>query len=510
MDVHSEIEIKLTGDVDKLHEIIQSSKLSPFIKWSCRKNYQTYYYDTKDNSLIKNNIVIRKRKLEENRNILGLKWRDPGSSLFERGEIEVGIQNDKFDLRVFGEIWNQKIFQIIGNSEIEQKFCVVVQREIYKLSSGETLIEISIDKGEISSTNKKTEIKEIELELKTGQVSILYDLAINFVEKLQLSIELESKAERGFLLEDKKLRKYFYKTTGISDKSTDPEVFVTNSINILVKQFAVQIKNLSDDFYAEDIHQTRVVLRRIRVIFFALRRISSNNDFDLLNNEARRMAALLGKVREYDVLESLIESVPRDHINNDNGINELILQIRMEKEQSLELAKKIISEGMAAIFVIKLERLINKQGYLKSPHVKESDNEILDIGKMSSFILTKIERRVKKRGSKLKYLHDIGRHQLRIDLKKLRYLTDFFSPIYEKKTINDYIKHVSELQEYLGVYNDIVNAEILLQKTSINLSHSAQFTAGKILGWHVHANLISTKKLFKRWKKFCQASDYWT
>jgi hypothetical protein len=221
------------------------------------------------------------------------------------------------------------------------------------------------------------------------------------------------------------------------------------------------------------------------------------------------MANLLGKVREYDVLEYLIDSAPKEYINNDNGINELISQIRIKKEQSLELANNIKSQGMAAIFIIKVERLINKSGYLKSIYDQDSDKDSFNIEKLSSFILTKRERRVKKRGSKLKELNDTERHQLRIDLKKLRYLIDFFSPIYEKRTIKQYINHVAELQEYLGAYNDIVNAEVLLQKISNKFSHSAQFTAGKVLGWHVHANLNSAKKLFKRWKKFDLSTHFW-
>ena len=507
MSGHSEIEIKLTGDVNKLHAVIQSSKLSPFIKWMGNKKYKTYYYDTKDNRLIKNDIVLRRRESAENKNILGLKWRNPSSSLFERGEYEVAIQDDRVDLRAFGEIWKQKIEQIIGHSEIEQKFYIQIQREIYQLYSGDTVIEISLDEGDIVSKNKTSNIKEIELELKSGQVSILYNLAINFVEKLHLSIELESKAERGFLLEDSRLVKYFYKTLQGLDK--DPEKYIRNSINILIKQFSTHIRNLSDRFDPHDIHQTRVILRRLRVIFSALKRVSSNNEFDSLNAEARRIAALLGKVREYDVLEDLINSVPREHINNDLCIDELISQIKTKKQYALEHSKMIISEGMAAIFIIKVERFLNKPGYLKLGYDNNLDNQLDGINKISSLVLTKIERRVKKRGSKLKELHDIGRHQLRIDLKRLRYLTDFFAPIYEKKAIKEYIKHISELQEFLGAHNDIVNGELLLQQISNNSSQSSKFIAGKIIGWHSQANLRATKKLFKRWKKFSLTAHFW-
>ena len=216
MSGHSEIEIKLTGNIDKLHAVIQSSKMAPFIRSLGERKYETYYYDTKDNRLIKNNIVLRRRKLETNKNILGLKWRNPNSSLFERGEFEVGINDEKIDLGKFGEIWNQKISQIINDSEIVQKFIIIVRREIYELRSGNAVIEICLDEGEIVTPNKTCAIKEIELELKHGEILFLYDLAINFVENLHLSIELKAKSERGFLLEDERLSKYFDNALGLS------------------------------------------------------------------------------------------------------------------------------------------------------------------------------------------------------------------------------------------------------------------------------------------------------
>ncbi len=163
----------------------------------------------------------------------------------------------------------------------------------------------------------------------------------------------------------------------------------------------------------------------------------SNNDFDELNGEARRMASLLGKVREYDVLEDLINSFLKYHNNNDSSIDELISQIRIKKEISLENSRIIISHGMAAIFIIKVERLINKAGYLKPVNESEYNNVPFKTDKISSLILNKIERRVKKHGVKIKDLHDIGLNRLRIDLKKLRYLADFLDPIYEKKAVKE-------------------------------------------------------------------------
>ncbi|MFM7053739.1 MAG: CHAD domain-containing protein [Bacteroidota bacterium] len=152
---------------------------------------------------------------------------------------------------------------------------------------------------------------------------------------------------------------------------------------------------------------------------------------------------------------------------------------------------------------------MTKSGFLRSFKEKSVEIQPFTIKKIASFILTKIEKRIKKRGAKLKTLHDIERNELRIDIKKLRYLTDLFMPVYDKKHVKEYIKHVVEIQDYLGMRNDIVNAEILLLKISNNLSQSVQFTAGKIIGWHTYASSCSSKKLLKKWRKFNSASQYW-
>jgi CHAD domain-containing protein len=293
------------------------------------------------------------------------------------------------------------------------------------------------------------------------------------------------------------------------DGLSDPELFITISVNVLIKQFSIQIKNLSDGYRAQDIHQARVLLRRLRVIFSALKKISNNSEFDILRGDARHIATLLGNVREYDVLEELVNATPREFINNEQDFDELISNIKTKKELSLEKAKKIISEGAAAIFIIKVEKLINKSRYLNSMNDEMYNDVSLTIKKISSIILDKVDSRVRKRGEKLKKLHDIDRHQLRIDLKKLRYLSDFFGPLYDKKILKEYIKHVSELQEYLGAHNDIVNAELVLRQVSNSLASSTQFTAGKILGWHICINMDSKKQLFKSWKRFVLIAPFW-
>ena len=49
----------------------------------------------------------------------------------------------------------------------------------------------------------------------------------------------------------------------------------------------------------------------------------------------------------------------------------------------------------------------------------------------------------------------LHRHELRIELKKLRYATDFFAPLIPAKALARYRKRLAALQEILGQLNDI-------------------------------------------------------
>ena len=63
-------------------------------------------------------------------------------------------------------------------------------------------MELVWDLGEVTSGNQSVPICEIELELKKGNTSALFDLAKRIVSLLPTSIGTDSKAARGYNLLD--------------------------------------------------------------------------------------------------------------------------------------------------------------------------------------------------------------------------------------------------------------------------------------------------------------------
>jgi CHAD domain-containing protein len=65
-------------------------------------------------------------------------------------------------------------------------------------------------------------------------------------------------------------------------------------------------------------------------------------------------------------------------------------------------------------------------------------------------------------------------HQLRLDLKKLRYSFDFFMELYPRRRISSYMKSLARAQELLGKMNDLATAETLLAQRNIGTIDIAQ------------------------------------
>jgi CHAD domain-containing protein len=65
-------------------------------------------------------------------------------------------------------------------------------------------------------------------------------------------------------------------------------------------------------------------------------------------------------------------------------------------------------------------------------------------------------------------------HQLRLDLKKLRYSFDFFMELYPRKRISRYMKTLARAQELLGQMNDLATAESLLAQRNLAYVDIAQ------------------------------------
>jgi CHAD domain-containing protein len=98
-------------------------------------------------------------------------------------------------------------------------------------------------------------------------------------------------------------------------------------------------------------------------------------------------------------------------------------------------------------------------------------------------------RKVRKRGKQIEQLDARKRHELRIQVKKLRYAAEFFGGLFQgkkaKKRRKKFVAALEQLQDGLGDLNDIMVDERLIAATATRrrrLSSNSTFAAGLLTG----------------------------
>lgn len=159
------------------------------------------YFDTEDGTLRKKEMALRFRK-EGDRFVSTLKWTDSvENGLHIRGEINVPVEIGFLAVPTIEIFKESEIYETlkenIGNKRLISVMTMDFVREEVKLNIDETICALSLDRGEIITTNGNVPICEIEIELYSGEKEKILELG----EKLALKYNLipcdKSKYQRG-------------------------------------------------------------------------------------------------------------------------------------------------------------------------------------------------------------------------------------------------------------------------------------------------------------------------
>jgi hypothetical protein len=116
-------------------------------------------------------------------------------------------------------------------------------------------------------------------------------------------------------------------------------------------------------------------------------------------------------------------------------------------------------------------------------------------------------------GADFEQLDAEHRHKVRIQLKKLRYATEFFSSLYPEAKVAPYLTDMKALQDDLGASNDVEVARKLLKRVLKQVRRKQRarlsFAAGLVIGWHSHIGDDREQHLIEAWRRFSGQSPFW-
>lgn len=159
------------------------------------------YFDTEDYDLCRNDMAYRVR-CEGDRLIASLKWGGKNEgALHTREEINIPVVDMHPNPVTFEESdIGRDLIRIIGGKPLHPVMEMHIQRRRFRIDTQISLLEISVDSGEILTEKGSAPICEVEIELFSGEQEDLLKVGQQLMDKYGLVSEKRSKFYRGLVL----------------------------------------------------------------------------------------------------------------------------------------------------------------------------------------------------------------------------------------------------------------------------------------------------------------------
>ncbi len=341
------------------------------------------------------------------------------------------------------------------------------------------------------------------------------ELARNLVDSVPIRLSRSSIEDLGFALATN--------TTPTSVKGSkrplQREASVEESMAFMVRSCLEHlIANEACTLQTEDpegIHQMRVAMRRMRSALRLYRDMLPPHQYEHFVGELRWITGEMGPTRDLDVfLAEIATPVAANFSNDDAGFSALDRIGRIAQDEARSASRQAISSPRYARFILDLTSWLERRGWREQSLSETSAQLFGPVIDLSDAVLDKRYRRVRKRGRTFEQLAPAERHQLRIDIKKLRYALDFFGSLYRAKDVEPFAKHLSRLQDALGYANDVEVAQhivdFLTGRSSEGDETGMRRVGGLVIGWHTHAMTLFEREIGDDLDTFLVCRKFWT
>lgn len=495
-----EIEIKLSVEPSQAHRLWSILAQYPHPKPATQRLFSVYY-DTPDHELRSSGVALRLRRQ-------GKRWIQcvksggvAAAGLHRRTEHEtvVAAQIPSFPAIIeagFGKLMADKkmraALQIAFTTDFRRSSTLISPR-------ADTVIEVSLDRGNIAAGGRSEPICEVELELKKGSTGALFDLALAIAEALPSArLGHRSKAQRGYALADGLPYAPVKATTPpLSADMTVEDAFVAVALHCIA-HLQDNEPGLLAGRDPEFLHQARIALRRLRSSFHVFDAAIPRTHWTQISEHLRALSRVLGAARELDVFAT--ETLPQAGCAEHAGLAALRRQTQISRHRANQAARASVAAGTYTALLLQLARRITQgQGHDGRLPRSAAGTRLRTFA--ASFLSNGFER-MAERGHDISPLDSNDIHRLRIRIKRLRYAVEFFMPLFESRARHG-LRSLLELQALLGKFNDDAVAWNLLDALAgKDSSIDYQQGVGFVRGWCVRDAQLLRSQINRAWERF--------
>ena len=489
-----EVELKFVIDPDTVdafltHPLIGGAPVDA-------KRTASVYYDTSNGKLRKAGVTLRVRQSGDAM-LQTIKADGRGAAgLFDRAEWEAPIARLEPDFGlVAGTAADEPLRDAETRAELTPVFETVVERRRWDIRGDKSEIELILDRGELVAGARRQPLVEIEMELKQGSRTALFDLARVLSMAAPLKIGVLTKSEQGYRLARGKTSPVQKAEAVVVDADMSAGKGFAQIAGACIRHFRLNEPGVLLLRDGEALHQARVALRRLRSAFSIFRPVVAGEAGDALRGELGRLSRILGGARDLDVF------IAKRLGGADNAVRTRVIA---ERERAYDEAVVALEAPRFRGVMIDLLAWIS-DGEWRDEKAAEQPLPVF-----AASALDRFRRKVKKGGRDLAKLDDEARHEVRIAGKKLRYAAEFFEALAtgkkRGKRRDAFMSALETLQQNLGDLNDLVTAKELA------LSLSAK--VGADLGGHDDGKPdVIRKKLLKiaerAYAELIDAGTFW-
>jgi len=433
-----EVELKLELDRQAAEALEKQALFRKADRQSQRQ--VSVYYDTAGGKLRKQGLTLRVRSTRDGF-VQTVKSMNSGAGLFSRGEWEARVDSiephvEELQQTPAGDVGAKRLRPIIRSE---------VRRTTWRTEEGNSLLEFAFDAGRLKADHREASVCELEIELLEGDASKTFDAARVLAERVPLRIGVLSKAERGFALADDALGK----VTKAGEVAVQPDMAVAEGFTLIahscIRHFRLNEPIVLRRRDADALHQVRVAMRRLRSALSIFRPALEDRQFEPLRNELRWFTSQLGGARNIDVY------LERKKLSRD---------VRKALKRERDLAYDRVVDAVESKRLRML--MIDLVAWVALGHWRHNEKAKRPLPVYAARRIGRLWQKVASHGE-LEPMHEEERHELRIEVKKLRYSLEFVQPLLVRtgRRRKQFSNAVEALQEALGVLNDLATARAI-------------------------------------------------
>jgi len=337
----------------------------------------------------------------------------------------------------------------VSDAPLEAMFTVNVERRIWMLTKGTSLIEAACDRGWIMADARSAPVCEFELELKQGDPRDLFALARALAVDLPLDLDLRTKAQRGWALKD-----------GLDDIVCDTPVpalaadasfarGLTHLAQACLEPLSANVPVLRATQSPEALHRTRTAVRRLRALMRVFAHHLRDNAFDELSGELKYLSHALGAARDLDVAGERLA---------------LGDTLRARRDMACAHVQDVLASPRYRRLLIDFSAWLTCGTWRMRKPKKQTHGTIGDIVALE---LHRWDGRIRKGAEAMHDLDPDERHKVRIRTKSLAYICEMTGGLVARRARKErraYLKALKTMQSALGQLNDARVCAALLEE----------------------------------------------